>query len=276
MKKEILLVVILAIVIIALVGVMMWPNPTNNNPQPVTSGIQIILPKANEEISSPLKITGLVNGNGWAGFEGQVGTVKLLDNTGKELSLGILTATTEWTVLPTSFETILNFQSDKAQTGTLVFKNENASGLPEKDKTFVLPVKISKNENIAVNVFFGNLALSSSGQIDECKRVYYIRRYIDKTQAVAEATINELLNGPTDQEKAQGYFTSIPANSKLNSISIVDGEARVDFNEIIESGGGSCSMASRVAQIRETLMQFLTITSIKLSINGRTGDIFQP
>ena len=49
-----------------------------------------------------------------------------------------------------------------------------------------------------------------------------------------------------------------------------------DFNNLTESGGGSCSMASRYAQIENTLKQFPTVSSVKLSINGRTGDIFQP
>ena len=97
-----------------------------------------------------------------------------------------------------------------------------------------------------------------------------------KLSGVSRGSLEELLNGPTEAEKAQGYFTSIPAGSKPNSISIVDGQALVDFNEATESGGGSCSMASRTAQITKTLLQFPTVTSVKLSINGRTQDIFQP
>jgi len=143
MKKEIWLIIILGIVIIILAGVSLWPtaNPANNN-QPVVLDIQITSPKANEEISSSLKITGVVNGNGWTGFEGQVGTVKLLNVNGQELATGILAATTEWTTLPTNFETTLNFATNNAGPATLVFKNENPSGDPSRDKTFSLSVKI--------------------------------------------------------------------------------------------------------------------------------------
>jgi len=152
MKKEIWLVIILGVIIVVLVGAFLFgqnqapkekliaPTPTTS---PLTSlDISVLTPKVNEEVSSPIKITGVVSGNGWAGFEGQVGTVKLLDSNGNELAQGILTATTEWTTLPTSFETNLNFTVANSGPATLVFKNENASGDPAKDKTFTLPVKL--------------------------------------------------------------------------------------------------------------------------------------
>ena len=144
MKKEIWLVVILAIIIIVLLGflTLMPARSTKTSQVRNIEGIQIISPKLNGQVFSPLKITGTVNGNGWAGFEGQVGTVKLLDSAGKELAEGVLAATTEWTTLPTDFVTTLNFRSGGAQSGTLVFQNENPSGDPARDKTFSLKVKI--------------------------------------------------------------------------------------------------------------------------------------
>lgn len=277
MKKIILLTIISAVIILILAGVLIFVSAKNHEPNPaVGDGIKVFEPELNWQISSPLKITGEVSGNGWAGFEGQVGTVDLLDGNGQIVTRGILTATTEWMNLPTNFETTLNFATPETSNGILIFKNENASGMPEKNKSFSLPIKFSKEKTIEVSVFFGNLSLSSSGEQDECRRVYKTNRYIPKTQAVAQAAINELLRGVTDSEMLAGFFTSIPAGSKLNSISIVDGAAKADFNETIESGGGSCSMAARVAQIEQTLMQFPTIKSVKLSVNGRTEDIFQP
>jgi len=281
MKKEIWLLGVLGLIMVVLLAILFFA-PAKQNPQLVNNDIQITLPKANAEVSSPLKITGVVNGNGWSGFEGQVGTVKLLDDRflegkGQEMAFGILTATTDWMTLPTNFETVLNFPTNGAKSGTLIFYNENPSGDPSKLKTFSLPVKFSDNETTEVEVFFGNLALSSSSEQNECQRVYKTNRYIGETTAVAKAAIDELLKGVTDAERATGFFTSIPAGSKLNSISIVNGQARADFNAITESGGGSCSMAARVAQITQTLMQFPSVISVKLSVDGRTGDvIFQP
>ena len=276
MRKEIWIVIILAIIMVVLIGVL-FLVPRNfdqgRNPLTGTDGLAIYSLRPNQEISSPLKITGQVRGNGWAGFEGQVGTVSLLDGNGKTIALGILTATTEWTTLPTYFEVTLNFQSPVVQTGTLIFKNENASGLPDKERTFILPVKIPKVETMMVKAYFNNNVMDPEVS---CTKVFAVDRQVPKTTATANAAISELLKGPTDAEKSQGYTTTIPVGSKLNSISIINGEAKVDFDATTESGGGSCSMASRVAQITQTLLQFPTITSVKLSINGRTGDIFQP
>jgi hypothetical protein len=174
-----------------------------------------------------------------------------------------------------NFQTYLQFSSDRDQDGKLVFLNENPSGLPDKDRKFILPVKIKKGsgEIMKVGAFFNNNIMDPAVS---CNKVFAVEREVPKTTAVAAAALDELLKGTTDAEKNSGFFTSIPAGSKLNSISIVNGEARADFDETTESGGGSCSMAARVAQIRETLMQFPTVTSVRLSINGRTGDIFQP
>jgi len=278
MKKELIIVIILAVIIVALLGILIWPKKVDNNQQPpAVSGIQVVSPKANEEISSPLKITGSVNGDGWAGFEGQVGTVKLLDGVGKELATGILTATTEWTTLPTNFETTLNFISESAQSGTLVFHNENASGLPEKDKTFSLPVKIkSSGETMKVKVYFNNNIMDPEVS---CNKVFPVERVILKTESTGSASLLELFKGPTEEEKKAGFFTSINGGVRLQSLMIgmESGTARADFNEKLEEGiGGSCKVSAIRAQITQTLKQFSTIKNVIISINGRTEDILQP
>ena len=135
-------------------------------------------------------------------------------------------------------------------------------------KTTTLPP-----ENISVKVYFLN---SRMKPINLCNEVVAAARVIPKTEKVATAAINELLKGLTSEERSAGYTNDIPAGSKLNSVTIVDGEARADFNATTESGGGSCSMAVRTAQIRETLLQFPIVKTVKLSIDGRTEDIFQP
>lgn len=275
MKKEIWLLIILTVIIVILVGVLLWPKNSNTTP-PVTEGIQVLTPKANEEISSPLKITGKVTGDGWSGFEGQVGIVKLLDNTGKELAIGILTATTEWTTLPTNFETTLNFQSDIPQSGTLVFHNENPSGLLEKNKEFVLPVNIVKSsgETIKVKAYFNNSQMDPEYS---CNKVFPVERDVPKTDAVARAALIELLNGLTESEKNAGFFTSINQGVKIQSLKIENGTAYVDFDEQLEyQVGGSCRVSAISAQIMQTLKQFSTVKNVVISVNGRTEDILQP
>ncbi len=108
-----------------------------------SEGIQVFSPVPNDIVSSPFTIKGSVNGGGWVGFEGQVGTVKLLDPKGKELAMGVLKATTEWTKLPTNFEVTLDFTVTSTTEANLVFHNENPSGDPVRDATFTLPILLS-------------------------------------------------------------------------------------------------------------------------------------
>ncbi len=279
MNKNIWLVVLLTIIIIALVGIfILWPVKTPVSAPVGIEGLQIISPTANAEISSPLKITGGVSGNGWAGFEGQVGTVRLLDASNNELALGILTATTDWMQPIVNFETTLEFQSDTAQAGNLVFHNENPSGDPVRDRTFTLPVKITKsaNEMMTVKIFLTNAKLDPGVS---CYKVFPLEREIPKTQAVARAALEELIMGTTSAEKEQGYSGGLSYNPgiKIQSLTVENGIAKVDFNnQLQDKVGGSCRVTAIRSEITETLKQFPTVDSVVISIDGKTEDILQP
>lgn len=146
MKKEWIIVILLGVVIlVGLYFLMLVPAKTVKAPVMAT-GLVVSNIKASDEVSSPVKITGYVNAGGWSGFEGQVGSVKLLDNSGNEIASGVLRATTDWTKTPTNFEVTITFNTVPDQQGTLIFSNENPSGMPTDDKKFSLPVKIKATE----------------------------------------------------------------------------------------------------------------------------------
>ena len=98
-----------------------------------------------QEVSSPLKISGYVNGDGWSGFEGQVGTVESVNGTAIMTTVAtataILKAESDWTKPSVNFDATLSFSGYHGEA-TLIFHNENPSGDPARDKTFILPVKI--------------------------------------------------------------------------------------------------------------------------------------
>lgn len=104
-----------------------------------------------------------------------------------------------------------------------------------------------------------------------------VERTVAKTQAVGKAAIEELLKGPTPEEKAKGLDNPIPPNARLLSLKIVDGVAYADFDEALEFqvGGSLRTMAIR-KMITLTLMQFSTVKEVIISIEGRTEDILQP
>jgi len=215
---------------------------------PTTEKNEVIVtkPAANSEITSPLEITGQATG-GWY-FEAVL-PIKLLDASGKEIAQAQAQAQSEWTtpeLVP--FKATLRFSVDKDQAGTLVIMNDNPSGLAQNQKEFKVPVKL-KAEQMVIKVFFGNEQKNPNAQ--DCSLVFPVERKIVKTLSTAKAALIELLNGPTEAEKAQGYFTSINSGVKLQKITIKEGIAYADFDEQLEfQVGGSCRVAAISAQIR--------------------------
>lgn len=252
-------------------------DPVPQEPQPVEpKGITVELPNNGENIQSPLSITGTAGGDGWVAFEAQTGTVELLDGNGQAVAFGLLVATIEqWMTLPVPFETTLIFDPPATREGTLVFRNENPSGLEELERELRVPVTFgSVAEKISVKVFFGS---STAGAMGECENVLPVEREIARTPAVGRAALEELFKGPSEQEKEQGFLTSINLGVEIQSLAISEGVARADFSRELEQGaGGSCRVAAIRAQIEQTLKQFSTVDEVVISIDGRTDDILQP
>jgi len=137
-----------------------------------------------------------------------------------------------------------------------------------------IPVQLATQETAKVKVYFNNDKLDP--QVS-CNKVFPAERTISKTSQVAYIALFELLKGPTPEEKAQGYSTSIPENVRINSIKIENGRAIADFDYNLDyQVGGSCRVAAIRSQITNTLKQFPTVKEVTISINGRTEDILQP
>ncbi len=137
----------------------------------------------------------------------------------------------------------------------------------------VTPQPIEKK--ITLQLFFSNTEKKPS-RLD-CSNVYAATRSFSFTKAVARASLEALLAGPTEDEKSKGYVTLIPDGVLIQSLRIDDSIAYVDFNEKLENGvAGSCRVSTIIAQISETLKQFDTVDEVVISINGRTEDILQP
>ncbi len=100
-----------------------------------------------------------------------------------------------------------------------------------------------------------------------------VERNIVKTAAVATATMQELLKGPTATEKAEGLTTAINAGTALNYVRIDNGVATVDFNDQFDfQMGGSARVRAIYQQIYKTLTQFSTIKEIKITVNHGERD----
>lgn len=90
-------------------------------------------------VTSPLEIRGEARGN-WF-FEASF-PVRLLDANGAELAVTFAQAEGEWmTTEFVPFSSTVTFSAPSTQTGTLVLEKDNASGLPEFDDSFTIPVR---------------------------------------------------------------------------------------------------------------------------------------
>jgi hypothetical protein len=120
---------------------------------------------------------------------------------------------------------------------------------------------------VEVEVHFVNEQLG-----DPCGEVFPLPRTVPADDAVAE-TMAALLAGPTAEEEAAGYggWFSQRTAGRLRSVEVVDGVARVDFDElaaVIPSASSSCGSAALLAQLDTTLRQFPEITDTRYSLNG--------
>lgn len=106
------------------------------------------------------------------------------------------------------------------------------------------------------------------------EKIATIHRTVPKTQQVAAAAITELLAGPTAEDEAAGMSTSIPAGTEYLGTTIDQGVATVDLSGEFESGGGSLSMSSRLAQVVYTLTQFPTVDFVTFRLDGEPVDVF--
>lgn len=278
MKKIITLLTIVAIigVVVVIFNSMKPISQTDdyNNQVEIKKGLVVDNLQENDMISSPFKITGYVNGDGWVGFEGQVGTVSLYDSANTLLDIKPLTATSEWMTSTVRFEANLEFFTTAAE-GKLVFRNENASGEPSRDKSVSWKIKFAPvGETINLQAYFSNSKLDPK---INCEKVFPVNRRVAKTSAVAKAALEQMLKGPSAVEQIAGYVTNINEGVRINSLTIENGVAKVDLSDELQRElGGSCRVTAIRAQVVDTLSQFSTVSSVIISVNGNTEDILQP
>ena len=108
-------------------------------------------------------------------------------------------------------------------------------------------------------------------------RVYFLHgdeldvahRTVTATPRVATAAMTELLAGPTPADVTAGLASAIPTGTRLLGLTIADGTATVDLSGTFAGGGGSLSMAARLAQVTYTPTQFPTVEGVVFRLDGQ-------
>lgn len=95
-----------------------------------------------------------------------------------------------------------------------------------------------------------------------------------RAPAVAGNAIRALIEGPTADEEGAGLASTVPDDTLLLGLSIEDGLATIDLSREFESGGGSFSMTSRLAQVVYTLTRFQSIDQVAFRLDGEPVTVF--
>lgn len=149
-----LVIVVLILLIIAILSVIFAINKGNDNfgEEKNTTEDQAIeikndkivvdLPKPNEQVTSPVKISGKARGI-WF-FEASFPVI-VKDSNGKVVGQAAAHAKGEWmTAEFVPFEAEVNYDLNEnisSKEGKIILKKDNPSGLPENDDSVEIPVK---------------------------------------------------------------------------------------------------------------------------------------
>lgn len=162
-------------------------------------------------------------------------------------------------------------------TGTLWWMGPDWFGFDWKDffSRVALPPEHEEVAAKEILVFFGNSRLDP--EMLNCRRVYPVRRVSTDPSRPAWDALQMLWAGPTPEEAAQGYFTSVPSDMVLEGVTIQEGAAVVQVAVKPGAGvGGSCAVEAIQAQIEATLLQFPTVKGVVIRVRGTGSGRLEP
>lgn len=98
-----------------------------------------------------------------------------------------------------------------------------------------------------------------------------VARFIPKNANPLFFVTEELLRGPSEKEREAGYFTEIPAGTKLRHIHRQKNTIMADFSkELEEYGGGAAKVQGLLAQIVYTLTDISGAKNVQILVEGKT------
>ncbi|MFA6130776.1 MAG: Gmad2 immunoglobulin-like domain-containing protein [Patescibacteria group bacterium] len=236
-------------------------DPNTEEPE---SNIVLESPADGSIVTSPLTLSGRARV-----FENVV-SWSILDHSGVSVLEGNVIANAPDTGEFGDFEARIFLPVLEDENFTLEVFTYSAMDGSQQD-VVTRSLKLDSLEKTSVDVYFMDAAAAEYG---DCSAVDFEKRTMAYTTNVAELALSELLSGPT----SEWATTVVPNFTTIKSVSVKNGVATVEFEspDINEWSGGSCRVTAMRAQIEKTLMQFDTVDSVVVSVNGEEETIFQP
>ena len=166
---------------------------------------------------------------------------------------------------------------DKNSLQHSISKSPSLSG--EKNSPIVSESPSNKTDNVFVSVFYANS--KTDPDVSKPEDTYPVKINFSaegSEQELALKTMEMLIKGPDEKSKKDGFYTTIPPETKIQSIIIDQNSIAVDFNKKINAGGGSCEMTQRRSQIENTLKSLPGAAGKKIiiSADGDSEKVLQP
>jgi len=243
------------------------PATSTTTPSP-----EVTTPAPNSVVGTPLEIAGQLPGS-W--FFEATARVDVLDGNRQTMATGYVQAEGDWmTASPVPFYGILSFTPPTTATGFVILKNDNPSGLLENELRYEIPVQFATG-TAKVKIFLSNTEEGATNQ--DCIADQPHEVTISKNQGVAKAAILSLLAYNMQNNADEDLLSSIPSGTKLLSVVIDNGVAKVDFSKQLDEGvAGSCRVGMIRSAIENTLKQFTVVESVEISVEGDSEEVLQP
>jgi spore germination protein GerM len=101
-------------------------------------------------------------------------------------------------------------------------------------------------------------------------KLAYVKRALAEKADAHYFAVEQLLQGPTSEEKEQGFYSQVPERTKLRVIYKKGGTINADFTKELEMyGGGTTKVYGSLAQIVYTLTALKGVKDVQVLINGR-------
>jgi spore germination protein GerM len=137
---------------------------------------------------------------------------------------------------------------------------------------FLIFVPAHAQQSLTIKLYFPN---SKRDQGDCSAKVYPVTRSVPKTNGVARAALDQLFAGPTEQEKAKGFYSDFSEATKtlLLGVNIKSRNAYVNLRDLTTVPGmgnftTSCGGSNFFGQVESTLKQFSSIKKVFFAVEG--------
>ncbi len=223
-----------------------------------TTNLIVVSPEQNATVISPLVVTGFGRV-----FE-QTFAWRIKDNQGAIVQEGnaMTNASDTGQFGPFSFEVFLPALTDVHLTlEVLEFSAKDGT----EQSVVSIPLTLLSTNTSTFSLWFSN---NQKGSLEDCSETFPVSRTIAQTSAIGRGAIGELLKGPTELEKTQGYYSHISPTVVLESLVISNHVANADFSPQSQLSGDTCRAKSARSSIEGTLLQFETVESVMIRIGG--------